>query len=90
MRTFHISVTPLIISKEKENEPFEHACLFANDLAERMVKGVDYKVDSKFQSVSFLRDLREVDPEFWKSRNSKFKGITFKRDRSSYEFSTFF
>ncbi|NLB64738.1 MAG: prepilin peptidase [Fibrobacter sp.] len=62
------AVTPLIISREKENQIFYDMCLEAFELAKNLQKDVDYEVDYKFRRINlyamesensnpFLQDL---------------------------------
>jgi preprotein translocase subunit SecA len=45
------AVTPLIISREQENEDLRSACVEARQLAETLQIGSDYEVDPKFRDV---------------------------------------
>lgn len=51
------AVTPLIISREKDNDNFNSICRFAFELAKKLVKDEDYKVDEKNRTVQFLVDM---------------------------------
>ena len=53
------AVTPLIISREKENKGFNRTCEIAFELSNKLVCGVDYKVDFKIRTVRFLVDMDE-------------------------------
>lgn len=51
------AVTPLIISREKENKGFNRTCEIAFELSGNLVRDVDYKVDIKLRTVRFLVDM---------------------------------
>lgn len=51
------AVTPLIISREKENKGFNRSCEIAFELSKSLVREVDYKVDIKLRTVRFLVDM---------------------------------
>ena len=51
------AVTPLIISREKENKGFNRNCEIAFELSGNLVRDVDYKVDIKLRTVRFLVDM---------------------------------
>ncbi|MBN1309039.1 MAG: hypothetical protein JXA18_14035, partial [Chitinispirillaceae bacterium] len=51
------AVTPLIISKPQENEPFVQACRMASDLAATLEVGIHYRVDGKFKEIELLPDI---------------------------------
>ena len=53
------AVTPLIISREKENAGFNESCRIAYALAQKLVRDVDYSVDIRFRTVRFLVDMDE-------------------------------
>ena len=53
------AVTPLIISREKDNEEFNAICKLAFALSQKLVEGRDYRVNEKERSVSFLVDMDE-------------------------------
>ena len=53
------AVTPLIISREKENNGFNRTCEIAFELSKKLVCDVDYKVDIKLRTVRFLVDMDE-------------------------------
>ncbi|MBQ7080797.1 MAG: hypothetical protein IJM92_14325 [Fibrobacter sp.] len=53
------AVTPLIISREKENKGFNRTCEIAFELSNNLVRDVDYKVDIKLRTVRFLVDMDE-------------------------------
>ena len=53
------AVTPLIISREKENKGFNRTCEIAFELSKKLVCDVDYKVDIKLRTVRFLVDMDE-------------------------------
>lgn len=53
------AVTPLIISREKENEGFNRSCEIAFELSKKLIKDVDYKVEAKIRTVRFLVDMDE-------------------------------
>lgn len=53
------AVTPLIISREKENEGFNRSCEIAFELSLQLVRDVDYMVDVKLRAVRFLVDMDE-------------------------------
>lgn len=51
------AVTPLIISKPQENDPFVQACRIANGIAAALVAGVDYRIDFKYREIELLPNL---------------------------------
>ena len=53
------AVTPLIISREKDNEEFNAICKLAFALSQKLEEGRDYRVDEKERTVSFLVDMDE-------------------------------
>ena len=53
------AVTPLIISREKDNEEFNAICRLAFALSQKLEEGRDYRVDEKDRTVSFLVDMDE-------------------------------
>ena len=53
------AVTPLIISREKDNEEFNAICKLAFALSQKLEEGRDYRVDEKDRTVSFLVDMDE-------------------------------
>ena len=53
------AVTPLIISREKDNEDFNAICKLAFDLSRKLEEGRDYRVEEKERSVRFLVDMDE-------------------------------
>lgn len=53
------AVTPLIISREKENKGFDRSCEIAFELSKKLVRDVDYVVDFKQRTVRFLVDMDE-------------------------------
>ena len=53
------AVTPLIISREKENAGFNESCRIAFALSQKLVRDVDYAVDIRFRTVRFLVDMDE-------------------------------
>lgn len=66
------AVTPLIISREKDNEAFNSICKLAYGLALQLEKGKDYALDEKNRMVRFLVDM---DDRLEELQN---KGITDK------------
>jgi preprotein translocase subunit SecA len=48
------SVTPLIISREQENEPLRQACEIAHRLASGLTPGVDYQAETQRQEIFLL------------------------------------
>ena len=53
------AVTPLIISREKENAGFNESCKIAYALSQKLVRDTDYAVDVRFRTVRFLVDMDE-------------------------------
>lgn len=53
------AVTPLIISREKDNEEFNAICKLAFALSQKLQEGHDYRVDEKDRTVGFLVDMDE-------------------------------
>lgn len=53
------AVTPLIISREKDNDNFNSICKFAFELAKKLIKDEDFKIDEKNRTVQFLVDMDE-------------------------------
>lgn len=53
------AVTPLIISREKDNEEFNAICKLAFALSQKLEEGRDYRVDEKERTVGFLVDMDE-------------------------------
>ena len=53
------AVTPLIISREKENAGFNESCRIAYALSQKLQRDVDYAVDIRFRTVRFLVDMDE-------------------------------
>lgn len=53
------AVTPLIISREKDNEEFNAICKLAFALSQKLEEGRDYRVDEKDRTVGFLVDMDE-------------------------------
>ena len=53
------AVTPLIISREKDNEEFNAICKLAFALSQKLEEGHDYRVDEKDRTVGFLVDMDE-------------------------------
>lgn len=51
------AVTPLIISREKDNEEFNAICKLAFVLSQKLEEGRDYRVDEKNRTVGFLVDM---------------------------------
>ncbi len=52
------AVTPLIISRERENETLREACRVASEIADSLTAGTDYKVNLKYKEVR-LTDAAE-------------------------------
>jgi preprotein translocase subunit SecA len=48
------AVTPLIISREQENEPLRQACEIAHRLASGLTPGVDYQAETQRQEIVIL------------------------------------
>ena len=69
------AVTPLIISREKDNEEFNTICKLAFDISQKLVKDKDFRVDEKNRTVHFLVDmdsrLQEVQEESQESGQQK-------------------
>lgn len=53
------AVTPLIISREKENKGFNRSCEIAFELSGKLIRNLDYKVDIKLRTIRFLVDMDE-------------------------------
>lgn len=53
------AVTPLIISREKDNKEFNAICKLAFALSQKLQEGHDYRVDEKDRTVGFLVDMDE-------------------------------
>ncbi len=53
------AVTPLIISREKENSGFNRCCEIAFELSNSLIRDEDYKVDIKLRTIRFLVDMDE-------------------------------
>ena len=53
------AVTPLIISREKDNEEFNAICKLAFALSQKLEEGHDYRVNEKDRTVGFLVDMDE-------------------------------
>ncbi|MCH8474689.1 MAG: hypothetical protein LAT55_05610 [Opitutales bacterium] len=58
------AVTPLIISRQQENEALEEACQAADSCAATLLPGEDYEVDSRFKEVTLRPQGREAVAEF--------------------------
>ena len=52
------AVTPLIISRERENETLREACRVASEIADSLTAGTDYKVNLKYKEIR-LTDAAE-------------------------------
>ena len=46
------AVTPLIISKPRDNKQLKDACLTANLIASSLEQGKDYTVDKKYKNIN--------------------------------------
>lgn len=53
------AVTPLIISREKENKGFNRSCEIAFELSKKLIRDKDYMVEQKLRTVRFLVDMDE-------------------------------
>ena len=67
------AVTPLIISRPRDNQPLVDACQQAFRMAEGLERGVDYLVDTKYREVRLsetgkmaLRAMSEALPGLWR------------------------
>jgi len=50
------AVTPLIISKARENRPLVEACLIASDMSRSLQAGSDYRVDPKYKEITLTKE----------------------------------
>jgi preprotein translocase subunit SecA len=70
------AVTPLIISKLRENTPLREACKQAHDLAQDLKVGVDYRINREYKEIELddnlgdkLEEKRGELPGMWKGRD---------------------
>lgn len=74
------AVTPLIISKEEQNEAFVASCTSALKIADRLKINEDYERDEKFRSITFLKDIESLIREHREEHPGPFSGIPFQKD----------
>lgn len=74
------AVTPLIISREEPNEAFMQSCQSAIAIAQQLVPGKDYRLDTVFRTVVFLRDIQEIIQDAQSNSSTLFRGVLFQKD----------
>ncbi len=77
------AVTPLIISRERENADLRAACIEARQLGELLSKGADYSVDPRFRDVELtpagrarLSGASESLPPLWRGTDRRQELVT--------------
>lgn len=74
------AVTPLIISRQEPNDAFSISCKVASEIADSLVRDVDYSVDEQFRTARFLRPVDEAVRERQSELPRRFGGVFFQRD----------
>jgi len=78
------AVTPLIISREKENSGFNRSCEIAYEISKKLVRDMDYMVDTRLRTIRFLVDmdqrLEDIQDELAEEGNNGFCRASFLKD----------
>ena len=77
------AVTPLLISRQQENEPLRQACAIAHALAASLTPGTDYRADLRFQEITLepagraRLDMRAAElPGMWRGTQRRDELVT--------------
>ncbi len=68
------AVTPLIISRARENEPFVQACRAAYKIAETLEPNKDYRIDKQYKDIELMPSLDDRLTELTRDMPDMFRG----------------